>query len=175
MQSKVITPNFLIISTLILIAVISRFLPHPPNFTAIGAIALFGAAHFQNKAIGFSIPLLAMLFSDILLGIHSHIIAVYVSFALIAGIGFILKKNLKTKNLFIASLISSIVFFLITNFSVWLANPLYPQSIIGLIECYIIALPFGLNTLLGDFFFNASLFGGFYLVKKNIPSLSISK
>ena len=158
---------------IILVAAFTRIMPHPPNFTAIGAIALFGSVHFQKKSNGLIVPLLAMFVSDMYLGFHSNMFAVYFSFLLISGLGFYLRDNLKVKNLFFASLFSSFLFFLITNFSVWLNSMFYPKSFLGLLECYSLAIPFAFNTLLGDLFFNTILFGGFYLFQARFSSFKL--
>lgn len=174
MQIKAITPKLLIISSFILIAAFSRLVPHPPNFTAVGAIALFGAAHFTNRFLAIIIPVSAMILSDIIIGFHSNIFSVYIAFIAIVFLGFWLQKNFKVKNIFTASLCSSLLFFIITNFSVWLISPIYPNNIIGLLECYIAALPFAMNTISGDLFFNTILFGAYYFLGLKVTSLQNS-
>src|ERR1700741_1304547 len=99
MQSKIFTPRFLFISIAIGLAAISRILPHPFNFTPIGAMALFGGESFANKKIAFLIPILAMFLSDCMLelisgiGFHGTIGYVYASFVLITGIGIYIRHN----------------------------------------------------------------------------------
>ena len=144
---------------IILLAVISRLIPHPPNFTPIAALALFSGSHFKNK-FSFVIPLGAMIVSDVFLGFHSIMFFVYLSFFLIFLIGRLLKKP-GFINLFSATIGSSILFFVLTNFGVWLVGGFYQKNLSGLINCYWMAVPFFRNTILGDLFYTFSFFYGF--------------
>jgi len=144
---------------IILLAIISRLIPHPPNFAPIGGLSLFTGAHFKNK-IAIVIPLLAMFFSDIFIGFHSTVFYVYVSFILIALIGSKVKP-LRFFNLFSASLLSSVLFFLITNFGAWVTGSMYPKTIDGLLQSYFMGMPFFRNTVIGDLFYSFSFFYGF--------------
>jgi len=152
------------ISTLliILLAVIARLIPHPPNLTPIGGLALFSGNKFDKK-YGFLIPLFAMLISDIFLGFHSTILFVYFSFFIIFIVGRFSNLN-KVSNIFLGSLSSSILFFLITNFGSWLTFSMYPKTIFGLSQAYVMGLPFLKNTLIGDLIFSFSFFYGYKLV-----------
>lgn len=164
--------RIIFISVTVLIAALTRFLPHPPNFTPIAAMALFGGAFFSNKYLGFIVPLAAMLMSDIFIGFHNTIWAVYLSFALIAGIGYLLKRKTNVITVLGASLASSTLFFLITNFAVFLGSSFYPKSLAGLAECYTAAIPFFNNGILGDLVFTTVLFGGFYFAEIRIPAIA---
>jgi len=176
-----LTPRFLVLAGIILIAAFTRLIPHPPNFTAIGAIALFGGAYFNKKYLAFAIPLTAMFLSDIIIGFHPGMYSVYLSFILIVMIGMTLRDKKKIRkdsvlprrvgNIFLASVSASVLFFIITNFTQWLSYPLYSKDITGLIACYVAAIPFFHHTLLGDLFFAGVLFGAFELVKVKFPEL----
>ncbi|MGM5470927.1 DUF6580 family putative transport protein [Flavobacteriaceae bacterium LMO-SS05] len=147
----------LIIILFIVGAGIFRLFPHLPNVTPITAMALFSGVYFTDKKFAFIIPLLAMFLSDIFLGFSAITLFVYCAFILVSYIGFSSKKvSIKT------ILISSISFFVITNFGVWLIA--YPKSLSGLIECYTLAVPFFRNSLIGDFFFAGVLYYGFEFV-----------
>lgn len=146
-----------------------RLIPHWPNFTPIAAMALFGGAYFGKKHLAFLVPLLAMFVSDLFLGLHQWMIAVYISFALVVGIGILLQSRIKVGTVLIASLSSSLLFFILTNFAMWVGSPFYPQNIGGLIECYIAALPFLNNGIMGDLFYSTLFFGGFYLAQLRFP------
>ncbi|MDO9027517.1 MAG: hypothetical protein Q7U68_01460 [Candidatus Roizmanbacteria bacterium] len=145
---------------IILLAVVARLIPHAPNFAPIGGLALFSGANFKKKS-ALLIPLAAMFFSDMFLGFHKTIPYVYVSFILITIIGKYLKENPKVINLISASLLSSILFFLITNFGVWLTGSMYLKTVNGLLQSYLKGLPFFRNTLLGDLFYSFSFFYGY--------------
>ncbi len=172
MEKKLISPRFLVITGMILAGVILRILPHYPNFTPIAAMALFGGAYFTNKKLAFIIPLAAMLLSDLILGFHSTMWAVYLSFALIVMIGFNLRESKKVKNIVIASLLSSILFFAITNFAFWLSGAMYPMSLTGLAECYTAAIPFFNYNVIGDLVYSGIFFGVFELARAKFPVLS---
>jgi len=145
---------------IILLAVITRLLPHPPNFVPIGALAIFSGAKINDKR-AFLLPLLAMFFSDFILGFHSTLIYVYASFFLMVLVGRSIKNKQNYKTIFAASLFSSLLFFIITNFGVWLSFNMYPKNINGFIQCYFMAIPFFRNTLLGDLFYTFSFFYGY--------------
>jgi hypothetical protein len=155
---------------MILAVAFTRLIPHPPNFTAVGAIALFGGAYFSDKKFAFIIPLVAMFLSDLIIGLHNEILSVYFSFVIIVGIGIMLSRNIKFKNVVAASLLSSVIFFVLTNFQMWLQSTLYVKNIAGLVACYIAAIPFFHHTVLGDMFFAGLLFGLFAAVQVKFPS-----
>jgi hypothetical protein len=167
-----LTPRFLVLAGLILIAAFTRLIPHPPNFTAIGAMALFGGAYFSKKSLAYAVPLIAMFFSDIIIGFHPGMYAVYLSFILIVMIGTSLRNKKKAGNIFLASVSASVLFFIITNFALWLTGSLYPKTAVGLAACFTAAIPFFHYTLLGDLLFVGVLFGAFELAKVKFPQLS---
>jgi len=142
-----------------LLAVVARLVPHPPNFAPIGGLALFSGSHFKKK-IALLIPLAAMLISDVFLGFHNTMIYVYASFFLAVLIGRLIKNN-RWRSLALASLTSSVLFFLITNFGVWLSYSMYPKTLAGLFQSYLMGLPFFRNTILSDFFYTFSFFYGY--------------
>jgi hypothetical protein len=168
-MNKIFTPRVLLITVLVAFAAISRFLPHPPNFTPIAAMALFGGSLMNKKYLGFLIPLAAMLVSDFFIGFHDTLWSVYLSFALIAGIGILMSNKVKVMNVVAASLASSILFFGLTNFAVYFT---YPSFYNNITECYVAAIPFFHNGLLGDLFYSGVMFGGFYLVQLKFPKLA---
>ncbi|MDX2129255.1 MAG: DUF6580 family putative transport protein [Chloroherpetonaceae bacterium] len=169
----------MLVTSLILFAVLSRVLPHPANMTAIAAVALFGSFRFNSKIEGLFVPVAAMLVSDIALeilyrvgvnpfaGFHTGMWHVYLAVTLISFIGFWLKSATKPGYLEItklagASIVSSFVFFIVTNFGVWLGSGYYPQNMQGLTLCYVAALPFLRNQITGDLFFTTVIFGSYF-------------
>jgi hypothetical protein len=107
-----------------------------------------------------------MFISDLFLGFHSTIPFVYISFLIAGLIGFRLSQNKKTLTIIIAALSSSMLFYLITNFGVWLVSGMYPHTIAGLINCFVLALPFYRNTILGDLIYVGVFFGSYELIRK---------
>ena len=151
-------------SVIILIAVVARLIPHAPNFAPIAAMALFGGAYL-NRGYALLVPVIALFVSDLFIGFYSPVvmISVYGSFVLVGLIGLWLRKQKSPRNVILAAVSSSILFFLLTNFAVWLGG-WYPRSLNGLVECYTLALPFFRNTILGDLFYTGVFFGGYELV-----------
>ena len=148
---------------LILIVILTRLLPHPPNFAPITSIALFSGFHFSNKRIAILIPLLGMFLSDIFLGMHSLIPVVYLSFTLISIMSFYI-RTLSFTNV----LLGSSLFFVMSNLGVWYFY--YPHDWGGLSTCFVLAIPFFLNAIAGDLFYTAVLQFSF----KKIKTLSFS-
>ena len=158
-MGSLINKKQFIIITFIVIAAVIRLFPHIPNVTPITAMALFSGVYFTDKKYAFIIPLLAMFLSDIFLGFSMITLFVYAAFILVGYIGIASKKmNIKT------ILISSLSFFIITNFGVWLIG--YPKTFNGLLECYTLAIPFFRNSLIGDFFFAGVMYYAFEFVSK---------
>ena len=168
-MQKFFDKRFLIMTGLIFIAAMSRLVPHPYNFSPIMALALFGGAYFENKKFAFIIPIFAMLVSDVILGFHATIWAVYISFAIGVLLGFLLRKKATFNRIILASISSSVIFFIFTNFAVWLVTGLYKLNLEGLTMCYTMALPFFRYTLAGDLVYCGALFGIFALAERYVP------
>lgn len=136
-----------IIIGLIVLAILTRLIPHPPNFAPVTGIALFSAINFNNRFFKFFVPLISLVIFDLIIGFSLINIFVYLSFIVIILVGNHFKK-IKLKSI----LISSIVFFIISNFGVWIIG--YPKTVNGIIMCYTAAIPFFINTILGDLFYS---------------------
>ena len=156
---------------MVLLAAGARLIPHPANATPLVAMALFSGAVFTRKSWGVLIPLTAMLLSDLVLGLHDQMVSVYGSIILISMIGFALSKKRSVIRVAGASVASSLTFFAITNFTVWLSSGFYAHTANGLAQCYILALPFFRNGLIADLFFSGVLFGAWALVRASVPAL----
>ena len=169
--SRLFTPRFGALCAFVLLVALVRLMPHPPNVAPVAALALFGGAHFTRKAWAFVVPLVAMLLSDAVLGFHGLMPVVYGAFAATVGIGLLLRRRRSPLRIAGASLASSVLFFTVTNLGVWALGSLYPKTIGGLVACYVAAIPFFHNTLLGDAFFTAVLFGGLALAEWRFPVL----
>ena len=143
----------------VLIAALTRLVPHPPNFAPITAMSLFAGAYFTRKQLAFIVPLLAMLISDLFLGFYTISIFVYLSFAVITWMGQ--QKNRVTPKLV---LLGSVLFFLISNLGVWLLY--YPKTIDGLLTCFALAIPFFVTSILGDIFYSVTLVLGFSVINR---------
>lgn len=151
---------------LVLFVVVSRLLPHPPNFAPVAAVAIFAGALLPRRW-ALSLPLAAMIVSDALIGFHDTILFTWGSFALIALLSHkFLKAKLGWRNSAAASIGASILFFVVTNFGVWLQSGMYARTLAGLVECYYMALPFFRNTLLGDMVYTLGFFGLYVLIRQ---------
>ena len=155
----------------VLVAAALRLVPHPPNFTPIGAMALFGGAYLGRRALAFAAPLGALLLSDLVLGFYHGMATVYFSVALIVMIGMVALSRVSPIRVGLAALASSVLFFVVTNFGMWLFSGFYPRSLAGLEACYVAAIPFFQNTVAGDLFYATLLFGGFKLLELMVPRL----
>ena len=164
--------RFFVLVGIVLVAAVMRIIPHPPNFTPISAIALFGGAYFPNTITAFTVPLTAMVLSDLSLGgFDATMPFVYGSFAVSVCLGLWIRQQHSLFRIGAATLIGSVLFFVISNFGVWLVGHLYPRTAEGLLACYIAAVPFFRHTLLGDLLYTAVLFGAFAFMQRFIPLL----
>jgi hypothetical protein len=154
---------------LVLAAVALRLFPHPWNFTPIGAVALFGGATFRHKGMAFGIPVLAMLLSDGYLGFHRLMPFVYGSFLVTTCLGIWARRRGGAGRVVAASVMGTMVFFVVTNFGVWACLDSYPGDALGLWQCFVAGLPFLRNGLLGDLFYTAVLFGGLEWAQYRLP------
>jgi hypothetical protein len=156
---------------LIVLAAVSRLLPHPPDFAPLAAMALFGGAYFRDRRLAFAVPLATLLLTDLVLGLHETMPFVYLGFAMTVLIGFGLRSRVRLVSVAGAALASSVLFFVVTNLGVWQVSNLYPHDAAGLLACYVAAIPFFQNSLLGDFLYSGLLFGGMALAERYSPAV----
>jgi len=155
-------PIYLLLS----LAIVSRFLPHPANFTAVGAIALFSGLYLSKRE-AYILPLLAMMVSDIFIGFYKPAImaSVYASFILTIFVGQMIKNKIGFFRVFVGVMSASLFFFIATNAAVWFFGTMYSHDISGLMTSYYMALPFWKNQIIGDLFYTAVLVGGYEMMK----------
>ena len=177
-------PGPWVLVAMIVAAALSRLLPHPPNFSPLEAIALFGGAYFASRAWAVLVPMAAMLLSDVVLaafngGTYSFgsyfastsFWLVYGCIALSTMLGFGLRGTVGGTRVLGYSLLGSLLFFLVTNFGAWLGSSMYPQTGAGLAAAYAAGIPFFKWTVLGTLSYSALLFGGFALLRRQVPAL----
>lgn len=160
-----------IFTALILVGVLSRWIPHPPNMTALMSVALFSGAVFRKSFLSYLVPLLSLLVSDLALGFHDQMAVVYIT--LIVAVSFskwlFSNSNGFAKNwskLPLGVLSTSGIFFVVSNLSVWMTSGMYPKNLSGLVECYVMAIPFFHNQLIGNIVGSVVLFGIGHLLAK---------
>ena len=176
-----------VLSLIILLAAFTRIMPHPPNFSPMAAIGLFGAAHFAKKWQAFFIPLIGIWISDLVINnyvysssssnfvwFYSGFYWQYISYILIIFAGlFIFNRGISLTKMFGGMISSSGIFFLVSNFGVWAGGTMYPKNFGGLITCYAAGVPFIHNTIISDVLFTTVLFGTYYLLQVEYSSLKI--
>jgi hypothetical protein len=163
-----------IILCFIVFAAVVRILPHPWNFTPVGAMALFSGAKLGRTPKAFVLPLSALLFGDFFVGFYRIMPLVYLSFCLSVLIGIFVRNRQSPVSLSIATLLGAAQFFLITNWAMWAFGTTYAKSLGGLLSCYTAGITYFGNTLAGDAFYALLLFGGFALVERTVPKLRSS-
>lgn len=166
-----ISPRFAYVITLLVAAVLCRWLPHPPNFTPVLAIALFGGAALANRWEAFVLPLAIMFVSDLIIGLHGLMPLIY---ALLIGVVFLGRWVRQKQSVFrvaTGAVGSSVAFFIVTNLAVWMSGGLYPLTGSGLVACFVAALPFFQNTLVSTLLFSGVLFGSLELGERKLPRL----
>ena len=164
--------RLLALLTAIFAAAALRLVPHPPNFSPIAAMALFSGAYVARKPLAFVAPFGALIISDIALGgFYPGMNFVYLSFALTVLIGWAVARRKTPLTIVAAAVSSSVLFFILTNFGMWLFSGIYPLTQAGLVACYVAAVPFFQNTLAGDLFYTALMFGGFALAERLFPAI----
>ena len=176
-----------IISIIILLAAFTRIMPHPPNFSPMAAIGLFGAAHFAKKWQAFLIPLIGIWISDLVINnfvysshssnfvwFYGGFYWQYISYVFIIFAGlFIFNKGISVTNTLGGMVSSSGIFFLFSNFGVWAGGTMYTKNISGLITCYAAGIPFIHNTIISDALFTTVLFGTYYLLQTEYSYLKL--
>jgi hypothetical protein len=179
----ILAPGPLVLAVMILLAALTRLLPHPPNFSPVEAIALFGGAHFASRGWALLVPLAALLLSDLVLAATAgssyagyiggiSFWSVYACIALSTVLGFGLRGKVGGARLLGYSLAGSVLFFVVTNFGAWLGSAgFYPQTAGGLAAAYAAGIPFFQWTVLGTLAYAAILFGGFALLRRRLPVL----
>ena len=179
-QNRIVSPRTGVLAAMIAFAVAVRllifFVPGalPYNFTPVEAIALFGGAYFSDSRLAFIVPLAAMFLDDLVIGLHSLIPVIYGCIALTALLGTSLHGRVRALPVAGYAFASAVMFYLVTNFFVWLMGDMYSHDGAGLVACYVAGIPFFKVTMAGTLLWSAILFGGFELLRKRWLSLDIA-
>ncbi|MEX0772769.1 MAG: DUF6580 family putative transport protein [Balneolales bacterium] len=173
----------LIVAGLIIMAATTRLLPHPPNFTPIIAIALFAGTYFKKSMWAWALPLAVMVVSDLALWwLYGYAffspmrLVIYLSLLVMVGFGGAISRNISVTHIAGGAFAGAILFFMVTNFAVWITGTLYPITWEGLAMCYTAGIPFFRNTLISAFIYSAVMFGAVEWAKAwwQLPSHYIS-
>jgi hypothetical protein len=176
MNSEPMHRENLIIRTIVILAMIAlaavlRVMPHPWNFTPVGAMALFSGAVVKDRRLAFLFPLVALFIGDIFVGFHKLMPLVYASFLVDVALGYWIRDHRTVARIGGVTLLGAWQFFLVTNFGVWALLQGFPRNAAGLAACYLAGLPLLLNTLAGDAFYTTIFFGAFALAERSFPVL----
>ncbi len=173
--------RFALAAALVALCTVMRVLPHPWNLTPVGATALFSGACFDRRRWSFLVPLAAMFISDTALqlftghGYHDLMPVVYATFAVIVVMGIAVRTRRNSALAVAAGAAGgSTIFYIVTNFAMWMTSPVYPKTIAGLVACYVAAIPFFGTMLIGDLLYSALLFGTFVWAERTFPRLAAS-
>lgn len=154
-----------VVFVLIIAAAAARLLPLPPNFTPILAIAFFAGSRISKTWVAYAIPFVALLASDLVIGFYPGMAMIYIPFLIMVALGMKASARRVSGHLALGTL-GAVIFFLLSNFGVWLATPMYPKTWDGLIQCYTMGIPFFRNTLLSLGFFGSFLFAAEYCFRR---------
>ncbi len=159
----------------ILLGIVFRLIPHLPNVTPVAAIALFGGVYLDRKSALIA-PLVIMAVSDIFIGLHPVIFFTWGAILLTGVVGLWLREHRTVLNVAGSSVASSLLFYVVTNFGVWaVPGSWYPHTAQGLINCYVLGLPFLRYTMLGDIVYVGILFGLYEAVQIAVKKEKIVK
>lgn len=187
-DNKKITIKFAVPTGLIILAAFSRIIPHIPNFSPLGAIAMFGAALFTKKWQAIFVPLVATFISDLFINniiyaqynpsftwFYEGAYWQYITYIVIIIAGFLIfNKKVTVPKIVAGSLSATAIFFLMSNFGSWLVMSIYPKTVAGLLASYTAGIPFINGTFYGDLFYSAVLFGSFALISKKVLRISFA-
>jgi hypothetical protein len=184
MEKQNVNLRFSVLAGMILLAAVSRMVPHMMNFAPMGAMALFGAAHFRSKWLAFLVPVAATWLSDLYLNnvIYNQyypefcwfslgMFWSYGAYLLTTICGVLVFRRITAGRVIGGALAASLLFFFISNFGVWYRGTMYPHTMAGLRDCYITGIPFLKGTLLGNLFYSTVLFGSFALMQRKFSAL----
>ena len=175
-MSRLLRSRLMFVLAIAVIALVVRLMPHPANFVPIGAVAILGGMLLPRRYSAW-IVVVTMMLSDFIIGLHPMIIWTWGSFALVALLsGKLLNgRRPNSARLVMSAMAGGTLFFVITNLGVWLQGGLYEKSLQGLVQCYVNALPFYRNTILGDVFFTGVFYAVFLILPKlfALPSATV--
>ena len=160
-----------IFPALVGLGVVARLIPHPWNFTPMMALGLYAGAKSTKLRTGVLVTVLALLLSDALIGFYRGMWYVYAASLVPVLVGRFIRRKDSVSTIVPAALLSSLSFFAITNLMVWATGPLYPHTASGLVACFVAALPFYRNQLLGDVCYTVALFGSHAFISRLVRPL----
>ena len=145
--------------------ILSRVIAHTPNFTPVLSLAFMGGMYLKGRQ-AVLVPLALMVISDFIIGFYPLMILTWVSIVLISVLGLWLKERKNFVSVFSGSIVSAVIFFMVSNFGAWLT--LYPHTMDGLRQCYILAIPFFRSTIVSTLAYSLVFYAGYeWLLKRS--------
>ena len=163
----------LIVFLVIAAGVFLRLIPHPWNVTPVLGLALFSGARLKTR-LGVFMLLGTLFLSDLFLGADATLPFTWGSFLLVLILGKSLKNAEFGPRIFLTSLLGSFLFYLISNLGVFLVTPLYEKTWGGFVQCYLMAIPFFRNEVIGDTVYTFVFFGTYHLAARKLALRSTS-
>jgi len=167
--------NLIIPIILFVLLVLSRMITDIPNFTATIALVMFTGYLIQNRLLSILVILISQIVSDLYLGIYSSMIFVYAAYISIALLSPIMMKKMNTKSIVLSSIVSPSIFFIVSNFGVWLMGSMYTFNLSGLIACYIAGIPFFDESLISTVLFALTIFSIMKFIPKETKEIILIK
>ncbi len=158
---------------LVALGVLTRLVPHGWNMTLMGAVALSAGFLISRKSIAVLVPLAAVIVSDLFLGFHSTIYYVYGAYILMVALASVAKGN-RWGSVLATSALGSFLFFIITNFGVWHVEGIYPYTLSGLMQSYMMGIPFYRAQFLIDVVGSFGLVYGFKFLFQKVLRQTLS-
>ena len=183
-ESKFNPSTVILLLIVILVSVIRAAAPYSENFkdianfSAVGAIAMFGAAYFKNPVKAFGLTLLVLLLSDIFIAqtsgygfFYAGWYWTYIAFILMIAVSKVLLKKINVQNLAITAVVVILVHWVVSDISAMYIPGRYAPTLAGYWACLVAAIPFELRFVYGTLIYGAVMFGfmAWY------PSLSFKK
>ncbi len=159
--------NIILITSLFILLIASRLITEIPNFTPTIALVMFAGYLIKNRYLAILVILLSQIISDLFIGIYGSMVFVYTAYIAIATLMPMIVKSFNIKSMLIASFISPTIFYIISNFGVWITGTMYPMSVAGLVSCYIAGIPFFDESLISTILFTVTIYLALkYIIKK---------
>ncbi len=152
------------VASLAVLSIVLRVVPHTANIAPVGALALLSGAVLSRRA-GIFVPVIVMIVADLIIGLHSTVLFTWLGFGMVGLFGSLLAKRSVLSRIGLGALGSAAIFYLISNFGVWLITGMYAHTLTGLIECYTMALPFLRASFMGDLAFATAFFGVYAVLR----------
>lgn len=164
--------QIIFVATLIAVGAFTRLIPHAPNFTAMGALALYGGWALRKPALGLAVSLGVLFLTDLVIGLYPGMEWTYIGLMSMVLVGSVTPSRMSVFSFAASGLGGSVLFFLLSNIGAWITLDMYTKDLPGLMMAYTSSIPFFGNFVLGTLFFGALALGAHIAARKRIPALA---